>query len=77
MFSGKTTELMKRIEVKERSGRNVLAVKSMIDNRFAKTEDYRSFIVSHSGGKKVNCPQLCTAEIAFHRNAFLFRGYVW
>ena len=58
MFSGKTSELMKRIEVKERNGWNVLSVKSMIDNRFAKTENYKSFIVSHSGGKRVRLTRL-------------------
>ena len=54
MFSGKTSELMKRIEVVERSSWNVLSVKSIVDNRFAKTENNKSYIVSHSGAKRVH-----------------------
>ncbi|GMH38181.1 hypothetical protein BSKO_06065 [Bryopsis sp. KO-2023] len=51
MFSGKTTALIDRIEVAEKGGRKVVAIKSSIDSRYAETEDYKSFIVCHSGGK--------------------------
>lgn len=45
---------MQKIEVDEVAGLTVLAVKSELDDRFAKTQDHRSYVVSHSGGKKVS-----------------------
>ena len=53
MFSGKTTELLLKVEVDEAAGSNVLTVKSEIDTRYAMTQEHRSYVVSHSGGKRV------------------------
>lgn len=44
MFSGKTTELLKRVASERAQGRNVLLVKSHVDTRYAEKE-----VVAHSG----------------------------
>lgn len=53
MFAGKTTTLIDQIQHQKSLGKNVIAVKSDIDNRYAQTENYKSYIVSHSGIKLV------------------------
>ena len=53
MFSGKTTELIKRVNRDRVAGLEVVAIKSQIDSRYAETENHKSFIVCHSGAKMV------------------------
>eukprot|EP00210_Caulerpa_lentillifera_P000173 g168.t1 len=62
MFSGKTTELMKQMDNHERWGLKVLAIKSSIDTRYAKIKDNKSYIVTHSGGKR-NCLAVSTLDM--------------
>lgn len=48
MFAGKTTELLRRCQVAESAGRNVMLIKSSSDTRYSAAE-----AVTHDGAKRV------------------------
>ena len=51
MFAGKTTELLRRCQVAESAGRNVMMIKSSSDTRYAAAE-----AVTHDGARRVRTP---------------------
>ena len=73
MFSGKTTELIKRVNRDRMAGLDVVAIKSRIDSRYAKTRKHKSFIVCHSGARLVGVCLVSLDTYLSHLEALRFQ----